>query len=227
MIRRGQDWGDWGRPDPDVPTVRSDREASALLESGKAEFLLVAGDMALTLGATEPTSTCLFRKYPIDVVRITLSSRNGKREKRFILSHCSIRHTCLFGGMLRGRSIFISNSQYWNGRVLAPKGHPNDGRIQLLEMSDSMSIRQRFQTFLRLQSGTHLPHPDIHVQHLSRQVDMGLKGVVFADGRRLGRMCLESFEVIPDGAVVWVAVQHSDRVSAGHDWTDSTSRVAD
>ncbi|MGB1824394.1 MAG: hypothetical protein ACPHO9_07420, partial [Ilumatobacteraceae bacterium] len=43
----------------------------------------------------------------------------------------------------------------------APRAHPGDGLLDVVEVSDAMPLRQRWMALRRSRTGTHLPHPHI------------------------------------------------------------------
>ena len=47
---------------------------------------------------------------------------------------------------------------------VAPRAHPNDGRLDVVEVDTSMTLRNRLQARRRLPHGTHVPHPSIAVR---------------------------------------------------------------
>jgi diacylglycerol kinase family enzyme len=60
----------------------------------------------------------------------------------------------------------IANAEFRGKWDVAPRAHPGDGLLDVIEMSATMSRRARFQAWKRVRSGTHLPHPDLR----SRQI---------------------------------------------------------
>ena len=44
---------------------------------------------------------------------------------------------------------------------VAPRAHPNDGRVDVVEVAAAMGLRARWQARRRLPTGTHVPHPAI------------------------------------------------------------------
>ena len=61
--------------------------------------------------------------------------------------------------MLHGRVVAVMNAQ-WIGRWdVAPKGHPNDGMVDVLD--GNLGLDDRLKVRSRLITGTHVPHPGI------------------------------------------------------------------
>lgn len=94
------------------------------------------------------------------------------------------------------------NAEFLDGRDVAPRGHPNDGRFELLTFASSMSRRERWQARRRASDGTHLPHPLITVTSTSA-ARIG-SGVLLLDGCRVGAVRSVSVTVRPDAAEVWI-----------------------
>lgn len=91
----------------------------------------------------------------------------------------------------------VSNSGILRGRNLLPRAHPNDGRVDVLEVR-SMTLRQRFLSWHRALRGDHLPHPGLAVsQTRSIELAVGPGRVLTLDGRR--RRCESCvITVVPD-----------------------------
>jgi len=69
----------------------------------------------------------------------------------------------------------------------APRAHPGDGLLDVIEVSESMNLRQRIMARRRSRTGSHLPHPDIsttRVRDLRRSFDESL--TIFVDGASAG-----------------------------------------
>ena len=64
-------------------------------------------------------------------------------------------------GWWRGALLGVVNCAYIGEWNVAPRAHPNDGRFDIVEVSPTMSVRQRFQARRRLPHANHLPHPAI------------------------------------------------------------------
>lgn len=69
----------------------------------------------------------------------------------------------------------------------APRAHPGDGLLDVVEVSDAMPLRQRWMALRRSRTGTHLPHPHIsmtRVRDLRRSYEQPMQVVI--DGRPVG-----------------------------------------
>ena len=199
-IRRGSDWGVPGVPPPDLPWFDDDRSASDAVAQGTTSLGLRGGDLARTLGAGGP-SPCV--EFPIDVLRLESPSRTPE----VAIAHVVVRRR--FAGWWTGSVSVAMNAQYRGAWDVAPRGHPNDGRLELFEVADRMSVRQRWAARRRLPTGAHLPHPMITARS-ARHVVLSVppRSRVDVDGRRwfatTGRESTEvTIDVVPDAITVW------------------------
>jgi hypothetical protein len=205
-IRRGQAWGRPVPRPPDLLVVRSDAEAAAALsQHGHAPIAVGAGDLARTLGIASG-STESFRsrqtvnEFPIDLLRVYL---DGLPDPVVACAHVVARAPWYRGRSLRERILVVMNAEFIGEWDIAPRGHPNDGRAEVVEVEASMSLRERLAARRRLPTGTYLPHPRISTRSVragSWEFERPLDVVV--DGRSVGRASALSVEVVPDAAVV-------------------------
>lgn len=103
------------------------------------------------------------------------------------------------------------NAQYRGEWDVAPRGHPNDGRVEVLEVDERMSLRQRWAARRRLPTGAHLPHPMISASSRSQVVlAVPPRSRVEVDGRCWfttggGQSTEVRIDVHPDAITVWTA----------------------
>jgi diacylglycerol kinase family enzyme len=64
----------------------------------------------------------------------------------------------------RRRFVCVTNGGIVNGRNLAPRAHPNDGRLDVMTVDATMTFRNRLIARKKAVTGTHLPHPRISVR---------------------------------------------------------------
>ncbi|MEZ5250968.1 MAG: hypothetical protein R2713_17670 [Ilumatobacteraceae bacterium] len=105
----------------------------------------------------------------------------------------------------RGEVIAAMNGQFLDGWDVAPRAHPNDGRLDLVRVRAAMSARDRWRARRRLPSGTHVPHPAIEIRQVSA-VELRFEHPmrVWADGVELGSSRRLSLGVEPDAFTVSV-----------------------
>ncbi|MGI9644684.1 MAG: hypothetical protein ACR2O6_05165, partial [Ilumatobacteraceae bacterium] len=96
------------------------------------------------------------------------------------------------------------NAEFLGGWDVAPRGHPNDGRVETQLASPALSMRDRWSARRRLSGGTHVPHPDITTRSVrSATWTFEHPLTVSVDGRRVGRSKTVSVEVRPDAGVLY------------------------
>jgi len=79
-------------------------------------------------------------------------------------------------------SLLISNSGIWRGRDVLPRAHPNDGFVDVLEIDQELSLRQRALAWRRSATGSHLPHPYLRVSRSNDYQWSGRPSNIVADG---------------------------------------------
>ena len=188
-IRKGEPWGTVVPVPPELPVFDNERQAANLVEralgSGSPETVSVGlreGDMARTMGGgTAQRFLGEVVCAPVDVLRVTLDG-----VVHHALAHVVLRRAGWLGWS-QGRVVMAMNAQYFGHFDVAPRSHPNDGRVDVVDVSPAMSVRARLQARQRARSGTHLPHPDIAVSSVPRwQVSVERPLRCWIDGREVG-----------------------------------------
>ena len=196
-IERGKDWGTPGTAPGGLAWFDSDRMASRFLESSPSPIGLRGGDLARTLGAGTSDGRV---RFEVDLLRVRWRGAGGSGET-VALAHALVRRSRGW----RGPIVAVMNSQYRGDWDVAPRGHPNDGRAEVFIVDEAMSVRQRWQAWRRLPLGTHLPHPSIGASSRgSGEWSFDRLCDLWIDGEHVAPVEWLSFEVVPDGAVVWV-----------------------
>ena len=164
-IERGQDWGRRvDRPD-ELVEVADDAAAGALVtglrRAGRPlpPLGLLAGDLRRTLGRPDAV-TALDRQvseFTVDLGVVTVAG-----EEHWFVSHVVARRS-----WWRGEVVAAMNAEFLGAWDVAPRGHPNDGRLDLVRVQD-LSVSDRWKAWRRLPSGSYLPHPGIEVQARDR-----------------------------------------------------------
>jgi hypothetical protein len=192
-IRKGIDWGiQVPRPD-DLVVAASDAELASLVSARPSgAYAVRSGDLHRTLGSPDPARPVLLR-VDLDLLHVDLDGTPARA-----VAHVVVRRRGPLGWW-RGPLLGVFNAEYLGGWDPTPRGHPNDGRAEVVEVRSSMSRRARLQAWRRLPSGSHLPHPDIITSHRSdfeHTFEPPLD--VFLDGRRHGRVRRLRITVEPD-----------------------------
>jgi hypothetical protein len=200
-VRRGEDWGTAGALAPGAPVCTSDAELAALVAAvagvavdagavGPRECGLVGGDLCRTVagpGDRDRLTTAAARRLPIDVGTVAL---DGGPPRPFV-AHV------VAGRRFRGRVVAAMNAQYVGRWDVAPRSHPNDGHLDLLDAR--LSPGDRWKAWRRLRLGTHVPHPSIAQRRvIEAEVDLGRTVPVRIDGRPAGRARRLELRCVPD-----------------------------
>jgi diacylglycerol kinase family enzyme len=89
------------------------------------------------------------------------------------------------------------NAQYHGAWDVAPRGHPDDGRLDVLDAD--LPLDERLQVRSRLKAGTHVPHPRIVERHVAAlQIDLDRPTPVALDGDDVGPATSLAVRVEPD-----------------------------
>ena len=205
-IRRGEDWGRVGRAPADLDWFDDDAAAATAYRDGVRSIGVFGGDLARTLGVGPETSTGVEAtvSFPIDVVELT--SSDGRRT--VAVAHAVVRSRRW--GWWRGPILVVMNAQYIGRADVAPRGHPNDGRVDVLEVDTAMSIRQRIMAARRLPIGAHVPHPLVRTRSLTTTSfvvppasKVEVDGRPWIDGTSSSEITV-TVDVVPDALHVWI-----------------------
>ena len=210
-IRKGEAWGSVG-PMPDgAVIVRSDRELHRLVHEARSAgrplpaVALLGGSLMRAVGGTgdERRLAGEVAILPVDLVRVELLASNSWSNSWS--TSWSAAHVVARRGWWRGPIVAGMNAEFVGSWDVTPRGHPNDGRVDLLEVSATMSVRDRLRARGRLTAGTHLPHPAISVRQTStveRAFERPMR--VWVDGVPMGSAGSLRLTVEPDALVVCV-----------------------
>lgn len=195
-IRKGEPWGAPGALPPDGVVVRSDAEARAVVTAARRagdpvpSLGLLGGDLCRTLGGTgdehrirSATATTM----PVDLGSVLLDGR----------LHWFVAHLVARRRWWAGRVVAAMNAQYLGAWDVAPRGHPNDGRLEVLD--GALPLGQRLEARKRLRTGTHVPHPAIEQHRVAaHQVGFDAPTPIYLDGELVGEARNLSIRVEPD-----------------------------
>jgi len=167
--------------------ARSDSELRAIVETCRIDgrtippVALLGGDLMRSVGGTGVLrDECV--TAPVDVVRVEAAG-----EKAWFASHLVARRS-----WWRGEVVAAMNAQFHGAWDVAPRSHPNDGRVDLLRVAAEMTLRHRLQARSRLEQGTHVPHPAIETRQVrtaelqfARPLHVWLDGTPWVTASRL------------------------------------------
>jgi len=200
-IRRGRPWGEQVQS-PDflrvVPTDRDAREWVLAAREAGSEMHPVGlggGDMARTLGGGTPGRfPGPVVSAPIDVLRVEADDRTT----------WAVAHVVARRGWWRGEVWMAMNAQFLGQYDVAPRSHPNDGKVDVVHVQPAMPMRARRQARERARTGTHLPHPQLHAtQSASVTATFERPLVVWVDGVRWGTATDITVTCEPDALTIY------------------------
>lgn len=177
-IRAGEEWG---RPAPDGTTATAaagDADLARRLADGDGgPFTVTSGDLHRAVGAPPPGRGVTL--LPVD----SLAVRLDDGPERLVVAHVVARR-----GWWRGPLLAVCNVDYVGEWNVAPRAHPNDGRIDIVQVAPAMRLRARWHAWRRLPQGTHVPHPDVTTRSV-RQAEFTFARPldVWLDGAAAGR----------------------------------------
>ena len=139
-------------------------------------------------------------EFPLDLVDVELDGGAPV----VAVAHVVARLPALRGGAWRGPIVVVMNAEFIGVADVAPRGHPNDGRVETLVVDESMTVRQRWASRRRLRNAMHLPHPQISTRSVrTATFDFDVSLRVLADGVDIGAARSMTVTVRPDAAIVY------------------------
>jgi diacylglycerol kinase family enzyme len=196
-IRRRADWGDTGALPAEGLVVRTDAEASRALHAALAAgedppaVGLLGGDLCATLGGRRdearlrsPEAT----RVVVDAVEVRLDGAPAQH---------AVAHVVLRRSWWRGRVVALMNAAWVGSWNVAPRAHPGDGRLEVLDAD--LPLADRWKARSRLPLGTHVPHPGIATSRTAHTViELGRPFDVWLDGEKAGRARRVEVAVLAD-----------------------------
>lgn len=184
-IEKFRTWGESGPLGDGGVVVSSDQEARAVVEQCRRagtpipDIGLLDGDLCRTVGGRGDEArlrSAEGTRLPIDIGSVLIDGR----------LHWFTAHLIARNSWWRGRVVAVMNAQ-WLGRWdVAPKSHPNDGLLDVLD--GDLSLDDRLKARRRLLTGTHVPHPGVAIRRVAAlQLDFTRPTAVWLDGVRVGR----------------------------------------
>lgn len=200
-IRKGEVWGEaGGLPDGGV-VVGSDAEArriaTAARRAGDAPpaLGLLGGDLCRTLGGRGDEGRIRSdeaARLPVDLGSVLVDG----------VQHWFVAHLVARRSWWRGRIVAAMNAEFVGTWDVAPRAHPNDGLLDVVDVAPAMSLTDRVKARSRLATGAHLPHPEIATSRRAAvQLAFDRPTPVWLDGVRIGEARNLSVRLEPDALV--------------------------
>lgn len=194
-ISKGSSFGEVGVTLPDDGVLcASDADARQALELARRQgrpfpvLGLSSGDLVRTLGGTGHLNV----GFPIDLGQVLVDGR----------LHLFVA-TCVVRSRSWRRAIAVGNAQWLGGWNLWPRGHPNDGRLDLLDVR--LPFSELWKVRRRLPTGSHLPHPGLVARRVKAEtIEVERPLGVWLDGERVGSGRTFAFRCVPDALRVVV-----------------------
>jgi len=179
-IQKFEVWGTRVVAPSIIETSRSDQAVALVL--GSSPQCVSGGELWKCLGEPElvtPGQWC--HMVEIDALACVITTSKGVTQCR-AASHIQI------GTWLGvGRFIVLSNTSFLGCRRIAPRAHPSDGVVDVIELPAGMSWRQRLLARKRSLQGIHIPHPAIRTSQVAsaRFSRLRRRERLVIDGRRI------------------------------------------
>ncbi|MDW3218415.1 MAG: hypothetical protein R8F63_07350 [Acidimicrobiales bacterium] len=199
-IEKGQDWGSPGVIPDDAVVAATDHEASEIVAAARRRndplppVVLTGGDLARTLGGASPRRA----GDEATLVPVDLGAALIDGKLHWFLAHLVARH-----GWWRGRIVVAANAAFLGSWNVAPRAHPGDGLLDVLD--GELSLRDRLRARRRLPTGTHVPHPAISVRRRDAfQLEFRRPTPIRLDGELVGNATKLSLRIEPAAVEVWI-----------------------
>jgi hypothetical protein len=192
MISRGQPWGIPADMSDDVLVVENNQVLSNADRTRR--IVLTGGDIARSLGnPVVPVVGSACTEVAIDAMLCDITTTDSRS------IHAVAASSIVVGSYWRGRHLIVSNAGWIGDSNVAPRAHPNDGKVEILTITSHMSLRQRILARRRMQTGTHLPHPDLSSMQIATQsIVRQNEERLMIDGRKIDNWASISITVEPD-----------------------------
>ncbi|MDP9463777.1 MAG: hypothetical protein M3P52_04065 [Actinomycetota bacterium] len=200
-IRKGEPWGEAAVCPTDLRVVSTDRDLRDWVvwhrTRGQSirDLGVAGGDLARTCGGAgraHPSAA----KVTVDAMKVTIDDG----EPTWGVAHLVARRQ-----WLRDDVVMVMNAQFYGPYDVAPRSHPNDGKLDVLYIDRAMSRRQRLQARQRARTGTHLPHRNLSAQRVA-EIDLHFDRpmVIWIDGTRCGMASRLRVSAEPDAFTAYV-----------------------
>jgi diacylglycerol kinase family enzyme len=210
ILRRGEPWGRPAGGPPDLEVTGDDaalaraveharkRGGSAPLVRFRPEASSFARAVGLPPGAAPATAGLAL---PVDALDVEAGEHYGRRlavngvvlgvpPDRLRGRHALVPVAVTCDGRplapAEATTVAVLNGQFLDDLDVAPRGHPGDGRAEVVVLA--VTARDRKAMRQRMARGDHLPHPGITVQSARRvRVEWASEQSIEVDGHPVGR----------------------------------------
>jgi len=202
-VEKGAAWGAAGGLPPGGVVVADDAAARRVVEAARRAgervpaLGLAGGDLCRTLGGTGDRARLAGpdaggTQVPVDLGSVLLDGR----------LHWFVAHLVARRSWWSGRIVAAMNAEFLGDWDVAPRAHPGDGRLDVVDVSPALGLVDRVRARRRLPSGTHVPHPAIRIERrAATQVEFDRPTPVWLDGERVGEARRLSIRLEPDALV--------------------------
>jgi len=200
-VRKGEAWGQPGGLPAGGVVVASDAEAREVVTAARRAgrpvppLGLAGGDLCRTLGGRGDEARIRSDagvRLPVDLGAVLVDGRQ----------HWFVAHLLARRSWWRGRIVAAMNAEFLGPWDVAPRAHPNDGALDVVEVGAAMPLRDRLRARGRLPQGAHVPHPAIAVSRRAAvQVAFERPTPLWLDGEPVGEARNLSVRVEADALV--------------------------
>ncbi|MCQ3814165.1 MAG: hypothetical protein KTU85_07075 [Acidimicrobiia bacterium] len=201
-IRKGHDWGEPADIPANACFVNNDAEANAVISTARRAgrstppLCLLGGDLARTVGVHN--NAARLRAGEGSHLRIDLGEALLDGRIYYFVAHLVARHS-----WWRGPLLVAANAAFIGNFNVAPKAHPGDGLLEIIEANPTLS--ERLKARARLPSGTHLPHPQIKLRRSkATQLELARPTPIRVDGIDVSAATRLSIRVEAAALDIWV-----------------------
>lgn len=192
-----EQWGKPGVMPPDGLVVNGNEELQEIIESCRRSnneiptIGLAGGDLWRTLGGKSHHDR--LRKGDAQLFSVDLGAALIDGHIHWFASHLIVRTR-----IWAGRTWIVANTSHYGNWNIAPRAHPGDGLLDILDLNLGFSDRLKARS--RVQAGNHVPHPDIRYQRRpAAQIEMKKETDVWIDGKKIKKASQISVRIEPDG----------------------------
>jgi hypothetical protein len=200
-VRKGEGWGEPGTLAEDGVVVHSDAEARRIVERARRSgerpppLGVAGGDLCRTLGGRGDVARLRSRdavQLPVDLGTVLVDGR----------LHWFVAHLVARRSWWRGPLVAAMNAEFLGDWDVAPRAHPNDGLLDMVEVAAGMRLADRIKARRRLSVGGHVPHPAIkQSRRPAFQIEFDHPTRVWLDGERIGVATSLSVRIEPDALI--------------------------